>query len=538
MPIYLRDIVLSLDETEDLLRDKIARRLKLPPAGIRCFAAVRRSLDARKRDRLQFVYCVEAALDDTAAERRAVQRLHRQDVVMLTDRPGVDPTPASTPLRHRPVIVGFGPAGMFAAWRLACFGYRPLILERGRDVRTRHRDVIQRFYRQRIFDPESNLLFGEGGAGAYSDGKLYTRINDPHTPLVLQVLYEHGAAPEILSDGKPHIGSDRLPNICMRLRKHLESLGAEVRFATRLDDLLLDEDRRVRGLRTADQVVPADCAILAIGHSARDTVTMLSQRGVPIVAKPFQLGVRIEHFQDQVDRWQYGRHAGHDRLPPADYHLVAKGAAGAGADLFSFCMCPGGIILPTHESPGLIVTNGASRASRGGPFANSGLVITIPTERFGDDPLRGLAYQRQWEAGAFAATAGGYAVPAQRACDYLQGRPSDGTLNTSYPLGGQWADIARLIPREVDAALKRALGLLDQRLPGFAGDQALVTAPETRASAPVRIPRDPQTRESTAVGGLYPVGEGAGYAGGIISAAIDGLKTADRIISRFGPAAE
>ncbi|MCH8853295.1 MAG: FAD-dependent oxidoreductase [Planctomycetes bacterium] len=422
---------------------------------------------------------------------------------------------------------------MFAGWQLARWGYQPIILERGQPVQTRHRDVMQKFYRQREFNPEYNLLFGAGGAGTYSDGKLYTRVNDPHGSMVLQVLYEHGASPDILIDGRPHIGSDRLPNICQRIRQRIESMGGEIRFGARVNDLSIGDDDQVVGVELASGVLESEAVLLGVGHSARDTLRMLARRGVRLEAKPFQLGVRIEHPQELVDRWQYGSCAGHERLPPAHYQAVAKKAGGARGDLFTFCMCPGGIILPTNESPDLVVTNGASRAGRSGRFANSGLVITVEPSEFDCDPLLGLAYQRKWEALAFQATGGSYAVPAQRAADFLAGRNSDGQLETSYPLGGQWADLRQLLPDYLADSLMRGLRMLDRRLPGFAGEQALITAPETRASAPVRIPRSAETRESVSTPGLYPIGEGAGYAGGIMSAAIDGLKTANEIIRRF-----
>ncbi len=533
MPIYVRDIKLDLDEPEDKLVDRVAARLKVPPSAIRAYAVVRRSLDARKRGAINFVHCLEVALDDSIAnEKRLIERLHRTDVSLLTTSPVSDPIPGDIPMRHRPIVVGFGPAGMFAGWQLARLGYRPIILERGQPVQVRHKDIIQKFYRQGVFNSESNLLFGEGGAGTYSDGKLYTRVNDPYVRVVLQTLYEHGANPDILIEGKPHIGSDRLPNICMRMRQHIEAMGGEVRFGARVDDLVIDDQGRVLGLEVNGQTLQTDHVLLGIGHSARDTLRMLFRRGVEMVAKPFQLGVRIEHPQSLVDRWQYGKYAGHDRLPPAHYQAVAKKAGGSSCDLFTFCMCPGGVILPSNEAPHLIVTNGASRASRSGPFANSGLVITIAPEEFDCDPLRGLAYQQKWESLAFEATGRSYAVPAQRAKDYMRGQMSDGRLETSYPLGGQWADIGRLLPQHFAKSLARGLRMLDERMPGFAGDDATITAPETRASAPVRTVRDSQTRQSRSIKGLYPMGEGAGYAGGIISAAIDGLKTADQIIRR------
>ena len=467
---------------------------------------------------------------------------------------------------------------MFAALRLAECGYMPIVYERGRDVRRRHRDVLQRFFRDRQFDPTSNLLFGEGGAGTYSDGKLYTRIHDPLCRSVLETFYQHGAEPDILIDARPHIGSDRLPTICARIRRKIESLGGEVRFESRVNDLRISDGRLV-ALCVNDQWVNTGPTILAIGHSARDTIRLLAQRGVRIDTKPFQIGIRIEHPQSLVDRWQYGDSAGHARLAPAEYHLAVRhgeyhtpqgrrppqeccspqesrslqecrppqartlpaNASCPPQVMFSFCMCPGGMILPTNESPGMIATNAASRSQRSGPFASSGLVITLDPATMGLTALEALAYLERWERLAFSATADSYRVPAQRATDYLRGRASNGRLDTSYPFGGAWTDIRSLIPQSVAEALVYSLPMIEAKFPGFAGSEAIITAPETRASSPVRIVRQraaggcTDIREAVGTAGLYPVGEGAGYAGGIVSAAVDGIKTAHTIISRYAP---
>lgn len=533
MAIMVRNVKLGLEEPEERLLGATAKKLKVPPSAVRVYAPVRRSLDARKHDDVHFVYHVEVALDESERRERArVQRLRSPMVTMITPVSTEQPVPGKEPLRERPIIVGFGPAGIFAALRLTQLGYSPIVLERGLDVRRRHRDVLQTFFREGVFNPESNLLFGEGGAGAYSDGKLYTSIRDPLVRTVLEWFYRYGADPDILVNARPHIGSDRLPTICQRMREGIQQAGGDVRFASRLDDVVID-DGRVSHIRVDGQQMAVGPVVLAIGHSARDTVQMLHRRGVAVQARPFQMGVRIEHPQSMVDHWQYGQSAGHDRLPPAEYRVVAKGAA-AGGDCYSFCMCPGGIILPVNESEGLIATNGASRSGRSGPLANCGLVITVHPA--GDqDPLSSIAYQRTWEQKAFHATGGTYRLPCQRAGDFLEHRPSDGELRTSCPLGGQWSDIHEVIPPDVSRGIKNALRTLELRMPGFAGSEAIITAPETRASTPVRFPRDPQLRTALGLDNLYPTGEGAGYAGGIISSAVDGIKTADAIIHRYAP---
>lgn len=533
MPLLVRNIRLGLDEPEESLPQRVADRLRIAVSQIRAWSILSRSLDARDTADIHFRYQVELALHGgDAQERRCVHRLRPNEYAWLRVRKAVEPKEGDQPLRQRPIVVGFGPAGMFAALRLAELGYRPLVLERGRNVRRRHRDVMQRYYRERDFDPESNLLFGEGGAGTYSDGKLYTRVHDELVKPVLARLYQFGAPPEVLIDARPHVGSDLLPRICWNLRDHIERLGGTIRFEARLSDIQI-EDGRLIAIRINDERVEAGPVLLGIGHSARDTYRMLAARGVVLEPRPFQIGVRIEHPQAIVDRWQFGSAAGHPRLGPAEYSLVARGACGGQGDLFSFCMCPGGQILPTHESPGLIATNGASRASRNGPFANAGLVITVDPAMIGGNALTGLDYQAHWERLAYRATGETYRVPCQRANDFLTGRPSDGALETSFPLGGAWADIRALVPKEVATALERGLPALDRVRPGFAGADAIITAPETRASAPVRITRDDHTREAVGVADLYPIGEGAGYAGGIVSAAIDGWRSAEAVAGKY-----
>jgi len=534
MPLLLRNLALDLDEPEDELLERAASRLRIPRKKIGVYGVARRAIDAR-RSRVCFAYSVELnLLGGPEYEQALVQRLNRSDVTLLRRQNPPPIEPGTEPLPHAPVVVGFGPAGMFSALALAEAGYRPIVLERGPDVATRTHDIVSDYYRRGQFHPESNLLFGEGGAGTYSDGKLYTRVGDLRGQQVLETLVRHGAKPQILIDSHPHIGSDRLPSICRRMRRRIEGLGGRVLFGHHVVGLTIHDGSLV-GLSVAGRS-PIDVGptILAIGHSARDTYRALHDAGVPLAAKPFQLGLRVEHAQEQVDRWQYGRHCGHPRLPSAYYRLVAKGVAG-GRDVYSFCMCPGGMVLPAHEAPEALSVNGASNSRRDSGFANSGLVATLDTAYFGNDPLQGVAMQQRLERAAFDLGGGHYRAATQRAADFVAGRPSGGAMISTYPLGTVWADLHQLLPPEIDEALAAALGTFDAAMPGFAGPEAILFGPESRASGPVRILRDPHSMQSPAVACLYPVGEGAGYAGGIVSAAIDGLRAAEAVIARYRP---
>jgi uncharacterized FAD-dependent dehydrogenase len=533
MSLRIANVRLGLDEPEARLPDHLARLLGLAPTDLCGWRILRKSLDARRKDALQFVYTAEVTLpgDEAQVVARARRTSHpRAKIELYHEEPFTMPLPGGQPLEHRPVVVGSGPGGLVTAYFLAQQGYRPLVLERGRAVRDRIRDV-RAFDAGGPLDPESNYLFGEGGAGTFSDGKLTCRGSGPDVRRVLELFAECKGKPSVVYDARPHLGSNRLPAVVKALRRAVEEMGGEVRFSCRVEDLDI-ADGRLRGLATSSGYVAAEVAILAIGHSARDTYAMLLARGVPMLPKPFQLGVRVEHPQETVNRVQYGPARLEEKLGAADYSLVANGRH----DLFSFCMCAGGYIMPSVSEPGAFCTNGMSLSRHDSPYANSGLVVTIPPEEFGgNDVLAGVRLQQTYERRAFEMGRRNYLCPIQRAADFLAGREPDGVPPNSYLRGAVPGAIAELVPPLVVEALRDGLPLLDRRWRGRFLPEATLVGPEARGSAPVRIPRDGATREAPGLIGIYPVGEGAGYAGGIVSAAVDGLRTVKAIVGRYAP---
>jgi uncharacterized FAD-dependent dehydrogenase len=526
MSLKVSNLRLELGESEESLPEKLSQRLGVGPAEIAHWRILRKSLDARRHDDLHYIFAAEVELLDQegvmshAAGDRDVEPFQEQRFEWAS--------PGSSPLRHRPVIVGAGPAGLVAGYLLALDGYRPLILERGRSVKDRVADV-RRFDDGGPIDPESNYLFGEGGAGTFSDGKLTSRVVGSDVQRVLQILVECHGKPSILYEHRPHLGSNRLPLIVRTLRRKIEELGGEVRFSCRVEDVDL-ADGRLRGLFTSSGQVAAEVAVLATGHSARDTYGMLLRRGVPIEPKPFQIGVRIEQPQAQINAARYGPLADHSALGAADYNLTVRAGA---RDLFTFCMCAGGYVMPSVSEPGYFCTNGMSESLHDSPFANSGLVVTIDPTAVGRHPLAGVHYQQRAERLAYLAAGRKYAAPIQWARDFLAGRSSRGKPPSSHPRGTAALDLGAILPREVCVSLERGLPAMDRRFQGRFLRDATLTGPESRGSAPVRIPRDATTRQCPAVAGLYPCGEGAGYAGGIVSAAVDGLRTARAIVATF-----
>jgi len=528
-------IELRADESESLLRARSAQVLGVGEEEIAGLRIARRSLDARRSGRrhdLRFVYHVDLTLAE-GASRTAVDR------ALQSGRARAIPAAASfvvedadSPSRaRRVVVVGAGPAGLYAAWTLAANGVAVDVIDRGPALSERGR-AVARFTRTRELDPERNLLFGEGGAGTYSDGKLYTRTQHALEGPILATLIEAGADPEIAYDARAHVGTDRLHRILPRLRARLEEEGVRFHFETRLESLATDGAGRVRALRTSQGEFGCDGVILALGHSARDTLRALSRQGLSLEAKPFQLGLRIEHPQALVDAGRFGPSADLSRLGHAYYALVSK-ADGPRSAIHSFCMCPGGQVVAAVAQPGLLCTNGMSNSRHSSPYANSGLVATLGPREYGEGVFAGVAFQEALEARFFEAGGADYSAPAQRVVDFLDGRDSARLGRSSYKLGVSAARIDTLLPAPMVDALRAALRRFDRAIPGYAGEEGLLVGVESRSSGPLRIPRDPGTRCAAGFSNLWPVGEGAGYAGGIMSAAIDGARSAWALLGKL-----
>jgi uncharacterized FAD-dependent dehydrogenase len=530
--LRLTELRLPLDHADHEIEAALLKRLKLKPAELVGYSVCRRAADARKRTAISLIYTLDVEVRNEAAVLKRFAGDRHVSVAPDVSYRFVTRAPAS--MRLRPLVIGAGPCGLLAALVLAQMGFRPIILERGKVVRERTKDTWG-FWRRSVLNLESNVQFGEGGAGTFSDGKLYSQIKDPHHHghKVLTEFVKAGAPPEILYVAKPHIGTFRLVTIVETLRETIESLGGEYRFESKVTDLalerLLDGTRQLRGVVLADGTqIDADHVVLAVGHSARDTFEMLDERGVAMEAKPFSIGVRIEHPQSLIDRCRFADGAGHPRLGAADYKLVHH--CGNGRSVYSFCMCPGGTVVAAASEPGRVVTNGMSQYSRNERNANAGIVVGISPADYPGHVLAGIAFQRHWEERAFAAGGGTYAAPVQRVGDFLnrQASKSLGEIVPSYRPALMPADLSACLPDYVVAAMREALPAFDRQIGGFTLADAVMTGVETRTSSPIRIGRD-VSLQSLNTRGLYPAGEGAGYAGGILSAGVDGIRIAEAV---------
>ena len=531
--LRITELRLPLHHADEELPAAIRRRLRITPRDMVRFAITRRAHDARDKADIQLVYSVDVTLRDEAP---VLARLKKDRGVQRTpDTSYKFVTKIANYSGPRPVVIGAGPCGLFAGLILAQMGFKPIILDRGKVVRERTKDTWG-LWRKNILNPESNVQFGEGGAGTFSDGKLYSRIKEQRH-LDRKVLIEFvkaGAPPEILTEAHPHIGTFRLVTMVESMRATIEALGGEYRFGTRVDGVDVATDaagtRRMRGLHLAGGgCLDAEHVVLAVGHSARDTFEMLHGSGVYVEAKPFSIGVRIEHPQSWIDAARFGHNAGHPALGAAEYHISHH--ATNGRTVYSFCMCPGGTVVAATSEEGRVATNGMSQYSRNERNANSGFVVAIdPARDYPDDPLAGIALQRHWEGRAFIAGGSNYNAPAQLLGDFLAGRPSTalGSVTPSYRPGVTMTDLAECLPDFAVTAMREALVQFGREIPGYDHPDAVLTGVETRTSSPIRITRGTDF-QSLNTAGLYPAGEGAGYAGGILSAAVDGIKVAEAV---------
>ncbi|QAZ38119.1 hypothetical protein C1M51_01030 [Methylibium sp. Pch-M] len=550
--LRITELRLPLNHAEDALRPAVVARLGIADAQLQAFTVFKRSYDARRKTAVVLIYTVDCEVADEAAVRarlgsdphvRPAPDTRYRFVGQAPD--GYYATSAGTAAPLRPLVIGFGPCGIFAALILAQMGLRPIVLERGKAVRERTQDTWG-LWRRRVLDPESNVQFGEGGAGTFSDGKLWSQISDPRhlTRKVLTEFVKAGAPEEILYVAKPHIGTFRLVSMVEKMRADIEALGGEIRFQQRVTDLLI-EDGHLRGVALASgEQLRADHVVLALGHSARDTFEMLQRRGVYLEAKPFSIGYRIEHPQGLIDKARFGPNAGHPLLGAADYKLVHH--ARNGRSVYSFCMCPGGTVVAATSEPGRVVTNGMSQYSRNERNANAGIVVGITPQDYRQDglaegpvnPLDGIAFQRFWESRAYALGGSNYEAPGQRLGDFLVGRPSTawGSVLPSYKPGVRLTDLAQpgnaSLPDYAIEAIREALPAFEKQIAGFSLPDAVLTGVETRTSSPLRITRGKDC-QSLNVAGLYPAGEGAGYAGGIMSAGVDGIEVAEALGARM-----
>ena len=538
MSLLLNNIKLPISASEDMLPSLAAKALNISVNSIRNFKILRISIDARKKNSegIYFVYTVSVELDDVKSEDKILSKKYsgvfrdkKEDIIELI--PGAKKT------NGRIVVVGLGPGGLFAAYMLAKYGYKPLVIERGKPISQRKNDV-DIMNSKAILNENSNIMFGEGGAGTFSDGKLTTRIKDSRADIVIETFEKFGAPKGISLLAKPHVGTDVLTVVVENLRKEIQRLGGEIMFNTTLTDIgyIKSEIYSVKVLKenSIEEKIECDACILAIGQGARDTYKMLYKNGIELQAKPFAVGVRIEHPQELIDKSQYGEFAKHPRLGAAEYRLTGRTTGDRG--VYTFCMCPGGVVVNSSSSHGQVVTNGMSYYARDGENSNGAVVVQVSPDDFGHEPLDGMIFQEKLEQDAFKLGGSDYSAPYMRVGDFINNRKPQkyGSVKPTYKPNIVEADIKKCLPDFISKGIYDGIKSFGRQIKGFDMDDAIITAVESRTSSPVRIVRD-TTMQSVTVKGLYPVGEGAGYAGGIVSAAVDGIKAAERVISTFSP---
>ncbi len=529
MAIIISSVRISLNQTWEDALEQAKRTLCIPDSKIEKASLVKSSVDARRKE-IFLVCSVAVELKDPGEEAALAKKLH-SPFITLHRESSLEISYGETPLSCRPVVVGFGPAGMFAALLLARNGYRPIVLERGAPMEERV-GAVEKFWSRGVLDPRTNVQFGEGGAGTFSDGKLTTRIHDSRCGFVLKTFAAHGAPKEILYQAKPHIGTDKLRGVVTSIREEIRSLGGEIRFNTCLTGITV-KNGRITAIEANGKQIRAQAVILAPGHSARDTFSMLMKMGVLLEPKPFSVGVRIEQPQKLIDHALYHGFAGHPMLGPASYQLSQRQNERA---VYTFCMCPGGTVVPAASEEQTVVVNGMSEYARDKENANAALVVSVDSADFGSSPLDGIEFQRQLEQRAYHMGGGAYRAPAQSANYFLQGKPGFHQQHTapSYALHTRESELHTLFPDAINEMLEIGLRAFDKRIPGFSGPQAVMTGVETRTSSPVRVTRG-ENGQAVGVCGLYPCGEGAGYAGGIMSAAVDGLRQAQAVMEQYRP---
>lgn len=531
MKLLAANLSMPFNADESTIRLLINADTRVPQEDIQNIRIVRRSLDARDKNDIRFIY--SATFEISERDYNRYYPKFAKTVTRAPEKPVIAEVVGDVPQPSPVVVVGAGPAGLFAAHTLAERGYKVIMIDRGSSIDKRRKDV-DAFWTEAKLDTESNIMFGEGGAGTFSDGKLTTRIKDARADVVVDTLVSFGAPERIAVDAKPHVGTDVLRKVVFNMRKAIEAAGGEVRFNTKLTDILSSDGRLTGVIVNGNEKIECCAVVLALGQAARDTYRMLFDRGVEIIAKPFAVGVRIEHPQSLINRAQFGKFAGHPRLGAAEYRLTGRSGS---RGVYTFCMCPGGFVVASSSNEGEVVTNGMSYAARNAANANSGIIVQVNPQDLGGAPFSGVEFQERMERAAFKLGGGDYSAPAERVADFMAGaepQAFSGVL-PSYRPQAVPRDLRKCLPGTVYRGIKDGIAAFGKQLHGFDMGDAVLTAVESRTSAPVRIKRD-DNGESTRLKGLYPVGEGAGYAGGIVSAAVDGMRAAERIIAAYKPA--